>query len=107
VPTTEPTVRIARYVVSCFPPDFEDASTWDLVVEERGGLWAVSNGGVCLDRGGKEEYEPSPSNRDESFLARFRFPLEEALEIAKCCAPNLRKAGLTPAEVIERFGPQA
>lgn len=35
--------------------------------------WAVRCRGNVLSRGGEWEWEPSPSNRDDDFLARCRF----------------------------------
>lgn len=43
--------------------------------------WAVRDGGDCLNKKGKFEYEPMPSSRTEDFLNRCRFSsTEEALE---------------------------
>jgi len=36
-----------------------------------------------LNKKGEWEYEPSPSNRSELFLARTRYSLEEAVEIIR------------------------
>lgn len=42
-------------------------------------LWKVTNGlDDCLNVHGQWEFEPSPSSRDEEFLARCRFPTAEA-----------------------------
>ncbi len=40
--------------------------------------WSISNGSSVLSMEGDWEYEPSPSNRDEEFLARCRYPSCEA-----------------------------
>lgn len=54
-----------------------------ITVERRGkDVWAVLDGETCLGRGRDRAFEPSPSARDEAFLARFRFPLKDAVEIA-------------------------
>ena len=59
-------------------------------VEWRGtGLWAVVDTGQCLNRDGEWEYEPLPSNRDDDFMARCRFPLNEALRLALAVANPL------------------
>lgn len=43
--------------------------------------WSVSRLNLVLNKKGKWEYEPSPSNRDASFLIRCRFSsVEEALD---------------------------
>ena len=36
-------------------------------------LWAVRWQGDCLSRDGEWEWEPSPSNRDDQGLARYRY----------------------------------
>jgi hypothetical protein len=41
-------------------------------------VWAIRCLGECLNQNGEWEWEPSPSNRDEDFLARCRFSLDEA-----------------------------
>jgi hypothetical protein len=47
-------------------------------------IWAVVWNGNCLAKDGKWEYEPSPSRRDEAFLARCRFnSLDEAWAAAQ------------------------
>ena len=40
--------------------------------------WAVIDCGSVLNTEGEWEHESSPSNRDEAFLARARFPSVEA-----------------------------
>lgn len=48
------------------------------------GAWAVSNDvGEVLNSKSLWEYEPRPSNRDDDFIARTRFPLEKAFELAE------------------------
>lgn len=42
--------------------------------------WAIREFSHCLNKAGKWEYEPSPSERDEAFLKRCRWDsAEEAL----------------------------
>jgi hypothetical protein len=83
-----PEVRAGRYDVSCLPPDDESAALFTLRVEYRGrGLWAVMDGAFALDADGNGDFEPSASNRDGDWLAKYRFPLDKALEIAKRAAP--------------------
>jgi hypothetical protein len=56
----------------------------DLRVERRGAnAWAVCEGASVVNRAGGREHEPMPSSRDEAFIARTRFPLAEALRIAR------------------------
>jgi hypothetical protein len=46
-------------------------------------MWAVTQEPHCLNSTGEWEYEPSPSNRDDAFLARCRFTRDEAIEKAR------------------------
>lgn len=50
--------------------------------EPTGDLWAVMRHGYCYQANGMSEYEPSPSNRSEEFLARTRFSRDEAIKLA-------------------------
>jgi hypothetical protein len=77
-----------KYTV--YPDRWDEATNtdkyhWTLTVEQRDpekDLWAVTDRFECLRADGTSEYEPLPSGREDDFLARTRFPLEEALEIA-------------------------
>lgn len=40
--------------------------------------WAILLDGEVLNKDGTWEYEPSPSNRDDDFIARTRFTRDEA-----------------------------
>jgi hypothetical protein len=54
----------------------------DIHVEWRGGdNWAVTRTGDCLNKDGEWEWEPSPSNRDDAFLVRCRFNIDDALRM--------------------------
>ena len=56
----------------------------DLRVERRGAnAWAVCEGASVVNRAGGREHEPMPSSREEDFIARTRFPLAEALRVAR------------------------
>lgn len=56
----------------------------DLRVERRGAnAWVVCEGVSVVNRDGGREPEPTPSSRDEDFIARTRFSLTEALRIAR------------------------
>lgn len=56
----------------------------DICVEKRGeGQWAVTTpSGCCVNTDLRQEYEPLPSNRSAEMLARTRFSLEDALDLA-------------------------
>ena len=56
-----------------------------IFIEYRGeNSWAVTHMGECLDHDGNWEYEPSPSNRDSTFIKNYRFASpEEAFAVLK------------------------
>lgn len=55
----------------------------DLRVEWRGGdAWCIHNGSACFNRDGEWEYEPMPSSREDDFIARTRYSLTEAIDLA-------------------------
>lgn len=60
--------------------------TRDISMESRSAdssTWAVVHYGSVLNRDGGWEYEPMPSYRTEEFIQRTRFPLDEAIRLAK------------------------
>lgn len=70
-------VQISAYKVKPVEPG--SGAVWvELCVQRDGSTqWAVRRDGDCLSTGGQWEDEPSPSNRDEGFLARCRFATAE------------------------------
>lgn len=61
-------------------------------VEHRGGdSWAVVDGCMCATRDLEWIFEPSPSNREDDFVARTRFPFNEAIDIASRIAIEWEK----------------
>lgn len=91
-----------EYTVSALPEDDINAMHFQITVAYRGrGLWAVSRHCQCLGRSGEWDWESVPSERTDEWLAEHRFPLEEALRLARAELPKLRCNGLTAAEVIE------
>jgi hypothetical protein len=64
-------------------------------------LYGVKNLGRCMDAKGKWETEPRPSSRSSKWLAKHRFPLEEALALARQYAPTVTWNGQS-AEQIAR-----
>lgn len=51
----------------------------DVTIEKRGhGRWCVCVFSSVLNKDGAREHEPNPSSRDEAFIARTRFTLDEA-----------------------------
>lgn len=95
-------VQPITYAVSCLP-DSSEAHLWTIEVAYRGNdLWAALRHGWCLDAAGRWDYEPLPSSRTPEWLAEHRFPLEEALRLAKVAAPLLEVNGITVADRAAR-----
>jgi hypothetical protein len=97
--------RPTSYDVSVWPPGIgcADADTWKLTVEHRGrGEWAVMRHRICLGSDGEWSWESIPSEREDDWLATHRFPLAEALDLARRHAPDVRINGMTATEVLER-----
>lgn len=65
--------------------ELPDEVRLELVRQRKGPpLWAVRRHGMCMGKDGEWEWEPSPSNRDDAFLARCRFAMpQEAADIAR------------------------
>jgi hypothetical protein len=98
-----PTVRPVAYEVSCLPEDDVNARHFTLKVEYRGeGRWAVTDGFGCLGADGAWTYEPSPSSREDDWLATHRFDLDTALKLAKEAAPHVTVNGWTVADALAR-----
>lgn len=73
--------------------------------DEESGLdrWAVLHGGSCLSADGSWEHEPRPSSRNDDFLHRFRFPLDQALRLATEAVDSVKLNGRTLAQWEERL----
>lgn len=70
--------------------------------------WAVMWRAWVLNRDGKWEYEPSPSSRDDAFIARTRWTLNEALDRARAQASLLQINCEHPSDIHTpegSFGP--
>ena len=97
--------RPTAYDVSVWPEAEEciDSDTWKVTVEYRGhGKWAVMEGPYCLSAAGEWGYEMRPSERDDEWLATHRFPLDDALDLARKHAPDVTVNGMTATEVLAR-----
>jgi hypothetical protein len=105
VSALEPRVQATRYTVNCMPADSApDAHVFELTVEWRGhDRWAIIRHGECLDQDGNWSWERLPSSREDEWLARHRFDLDTALELAKQAAPLVNVNGLTPATALARI----
>jgi hypothetical protein len=97
----EPEVRVTRYEVSCLPRDDRNARYFKVTVEWRGSdRWAVMDGPEAYAADGTKDYEPSPSNREDDWLALYRFDLDTALALAKEVAPLMTCNGHTVADAL-------
>lgn len=102
----EPDVRPIKYAVSCLPLDSRSAHLFTIWVEWRGrDLWAVTDGSFCFDEDGEADWEPIPSEREDTWLSRHRFDLETALALAKRLAPQVVVNGhVSVADALARMG---
>lgn len=107
---TEVFVRPTRYEVTAWPgpADAVNRSHYVLLVEWRGNdNCCVTDGFGCYRADGNREYEPLPSSREDDFIKRTRFPLDEALELARRIAPTMTvgagpgRSGMSPADMWE------
>jgi hypothetical protein len=97
--------RVSVFQESDDPDHDIGLSSWDVTVAYRGrGLWAVTHHSYCLNKNGGWDYEMRPSERDDDWLGEHRFPLDEAVRLAKQIAPHISINGRTAAELkIELF----
>lgn len=101
-------LRVApvKYEITKYPEGGVNASHFTMWVERRDiDRWCVTDMFQCYDKDGVGEYEPSPSSRTDEFKERFRFSLDEALDLAQCLVPQItlgrgrRNNGQTAEEV--------
>lgn len=96
-----PFVDIVTFDVSCFPLDHEDRRNFNVTVEYRGrGMWAVKHHMMCLGADGEWDYESSPGNREDEWIASHRFTMQEAIRRAREIAPKLTVNGWTVRDVM-------
>jgi hypothetical protein len=101
--TVEAQVQVTEYEVSCLPADHPEHYTFAIKVAWRGpDSWAVVRMASCLDAEGNWDWEPSPSNRDDDWLATHRFDLDTAMALAKEAAPRIVVNGWTIEKVLAR-----
>jgi hypothetical protein len=82
-------VTPTRYEVTVLPLDFEEGYYWTIVVEYRGyGLYAIIHDMHVYGKDGTWDIDSRTMAReDEEWRLAHRFPLDEALEIARKLAP--------------------
>jgi hypothetical protein len=99
----EVTVRPSSYEVTAYPYQDDYRCDWVITVARRGtDNWTVLRpGGGCWNRRTKMwDYEPMPVNRTAEFKRTHRFPLEDALDIARREALQLTVVGMTLSQAI-------
>lgn len=99
--------RPTQYVVSAVPEDLcMDYYAWNIEVDWRGpgDLWAVKRFSQCLGSDGLWDYESIPSERTDEWKRTHRFPLAEALRLAHEAAPSVVVNGITPADLLAKYG---
>lgn len=96
------------FTVCAVPETVRDWDIFAITVEETApGRWAVRRGKRCLDRDGVWEWEPIPSERDADLLARCRFDLDTALDMARRAAPELKSNGITAAKAAVEWAEES
>lgn len=101
----EPIVQVTEYTVCLLPGDDINHHSFAITVAYRGrGLWAVSRHRQCLGRDGEWDWESLPSERTDEWLAEHRFPVDEAIALAKQEAPRITVNGISAAEALARTG---
>lgn len=86
------------YTVCAVPETVRDWDMFAISVEKTApDRWAVRRRKRCLNSDAEWEWESIPSERTDDFLARCRFDLDTALEMARRVAPTLRVNGITAA----------
>jgi hypothetical protein len=105
VTVPEPRVQPTGYTVSCLPYDDLNSSAFSIKVDYAGhGQWAVRSGtGRCLDAERRWDYEPSPCERTDGWLAKYRHDLDTALRLAKEQAPLVTVNGYTVEQALGRI----
>lgn len=97
------TAEPVAYEVTGYPLHDINRDLWTIRVERRGeNSWAVLRRSCCWNRRTKAwDYEPLPSSRTDAYKRTHRFPLEEALTIARQEATRLTVMGQTLTDAIK------
>lgn len=84
------------FTVCAVPEDVQEWYVFAVTVEETApDRWAVRRSKRCLNADGDWEWESIPSEREDEFLARCRFDLDTALDMAKAAASGITVNGVT------------
>lgn len=100
--------RITEVTVSAIPEDNINHHSYAITVQWRGGeTYAVCDGAMALGTDGEWDYEPSPSGRDDEWIATHRFTYDRAYQLAVEAAPHVTVNGFTVAETLARAAAKA
>lgn len=101
--------RVTEFEVSLLPQDYPEGYLWAVKVAYRGrNLWGIYWGMQCLGLDGQWDWEASPSNRADEWLAAHRFRLDEALVLARAAAVRVGVSShrdqrfMTAQDVLDR-----
>lgn len=99
VPQAE--AKATNYTVSCVPEGDINRSGFTLNVACRGNdTWAVIDVPYCLSIDGTWDYEHTPSERTDEWIASHRFDLKTALRLAKEHAQLMTVNGHTVTDAL-------
>ncbi len=91
---------VTEYLVGALPIQHPEFHHFAIQVAWRDvDSWAVVRWHSNLGTDGEWDYERSPSNREDEWVATHRFTLERALELAAEAAPHITVNGYTVDDV--------
>lgn len=101
----QPITQVTQYTIYALPLDLcLDAYHWSIKVEWRAeGKWAIKHMSQCLGDDGQWDWEPSPSNREDDWLAHHRFDEQTALRLAQQAVSDICINGQTPADLLAKY----
>jgi hypothetical protein len=99
---------VTEVLVSALPPNSGSELPFAVYVQWRG------NDTYCVSRWSSRSqcwdveangwvYESIPSERADEFIAATRFPLDQAMQVARDIAPEVEVNGWTPATWLARW----
>lgn len=96
-------VRVTEVTISALPEDNVNHGIYAVQVQWRGDdRYAVKQHGLVLGADGEWDYEPTPSSREDDWIATHRFGYDEAFERAVQAAPHVTVNGFTVADSLAR-----
>lgn len=105
MPTPVVHSRLTEVTLSAIPEDNINHSLYSVTVTWRGGdQYAVKRHSQVLGADGTWEYEPSPSNRTDEWIATHRFDYDTAMRLAHEACQHVTVNGLTVADTLARAG---